>query len=158
MTYYNLNIARFKLEVHLQSDINTEFENKNILSNKLNNEILLSKFNISEDKKAIYFHKKSNDNNYFILIKSPPIQLEADQEMVAKIKNEDAKQYYQKVIVEKGMEKILGNETNKEYQKNENEPYYYPEIKTKETDFIINIINKRSEVLVYNCRLIDNEV
>jgi len=112
-----------------------DFNQRNIVSTKLNNQILLSKFNISEDKNSIFFHKKSNDNNYYILIKSSPIELEDDPKTISIMKNEKAKQMNERVIMDKGFEKSLGLEHNPEYIKAMKEPLYSPEPEMQECDF-----------------------
>ena len=100
----------------LKNALDIETSEKGIISNKINNEVLMNRFKIYEVKEnnRIFLHKRVKE--YYIVLKFNEVKLKIDAMKIAELKNEHLKQVRSHMNVKDKMSKAINIEGDPEYQ------------------------------------------
>jgi hypothetical protein len=154
---------RYTLLQVLNREIQFEINNSNgLVSSKLNNEIILSKFKYTENKKELLLHKKVKD--YYIIVQFRRVKPAKDQKLHEEMKNDLIES--NKLLARRNsfsIYKIMGMDSNQDYLQNEEESEGKAYLQKKYTDnrkieFQINVFNKDGTGMRMYCRNVENEV
>jgi hypothetical protein len=167
LNYRVYQLTKYKLSLFLNREIQQEiFLRGNLISNKLNNEIVSENFSFHEDKtNDMFLHKRVDD--FFIIIHFRYMKPNVDKKYITQMKNESTENYYKKFGDDMGIFRNLtgadhnsdfleANRENLHSQGVQHVEEYYPDYTP--FNFNINILNSDSEMLQYVCYSQENEV
>jgi hypothetical protein len=154
---------RYMLSQALNREIQYEINNsKGMVSTKINNELILSKFKYIENNKEQIIHKKVN--GYYIIIQFNRIKPMKDKKLMDELKNDLLDE--NKMLMRRNsfsIYKIMGLDNNQDYLQEEEEESgkeylgkNYPD--TRKIEFKINIFNKDGSGLRMFVENVENEV
>lgn len=153
-------LSKYKLSQFLNREIQQEIlVGGDLISSKINNQIVASGFSFSEDKtNNLFLHKRFSD--YFILVHFKYLKPNKDQRKIIKYRNEQIEDQYRNFGNSIGiMHKLTGADFDPDYKLAEHEDKLGMGIETEQEMyqdltpfyFNINLVNKRSETLQYVC-------
>jgi hypothetical protein len=153
-------LSKYKLSQFLNREIQQEIlVGGDLISSKINNQIVASGFNFSEDKtNNLFLHKRVSD--YFILVHFKYLKPNKDKRKIIKYRNEQIEEQYRNFGNNTGMmHKLTGADFNPDFKLDEHEDKLEMGIETEQEMyqdltpfyFNINLVNKRSETLQYVC-------
>jgi hypothetical protein len=154
---------RFTLSQCFNREIQFEINNSDgLISSRINNEIILSKYKYTQNSKEMLLHKRVND--YYIIIQFRRIIPAKDKKLHAELKNEMLES--NKLLARRNsfsIYKIMGMDSNQDYLQNEEESMGKEYLDKKYTDnrkieFRINVFNKDGSGLRMYCHNVENEV
>jgi hypothetical protein len=160
-------LSKYKLSQFLNRELQQEIlVGGDLISSKINNQIVAAGFNFSEDKtNNLFLHKRIQD--YFVVIHFRYLKPNKDQRKIIKYRNEQIEEQYRKFGNSAGMmQKLTGSDFNPDYKSAEQEDLLGMGIETEQEMyqdltpfyFNINLVNKRSETLQYVCFSEDTKV
>lgn len=87
-----INTAKYKLSILFNSELKNEVSEKGIINNQINNDILINKYKIFEEKgnNNTILHKRVND--YYIVLKFNQIKLKMDVKKIMEMKNQQLRE------------------------------------------------------------------
>lgn len=167
LDYRIYQLTKYKLSLFLNREIQQEiYLRGNLVSNKLNNEIVSERFSFYEDStNNMFLHKKIDD--YFVMIHFRYLKPNVDKKYIQKLRNEELVEYYKKFGDDMGVfRKLTGADDNPDFQEAEKEELhskgveeiedYYPDYTP--FHFNINILNANSEMMQFVCYSEENQV
>ncbi len=111
------------------NELKHETSEKGILSNKINNDIIMNKYRIYEekDKSIIILHKRVND--YYIVLKFNEIKLKMDVKKIMELRNEHLREVRKTMKLKDTFAKVLNLELeNDQNYKSLQENDYYKDL------------------------------
>lgn len=157
----NFQISKYRFSLFLNRDIQHEIKKtNNIISNKLNNEILYRQFNYNEVNNNLFLHKQVND--LYVIVHFTSIKPSMNRKMIDEQKNYIMKEMRKGMDIENTIYKIMGGGNNVEIDQEQDEDELEwtdkKYVDKKEVKFTIDLINKRSQLLQFHCSNVMDEV
>ncbi len=108
------------------NELKNETSEKGILSNKINNDIIMNKYKIYEekDKTNIILHKRVND--YYVVLKFNEIKLKMDIKKIMEMRNEHLREVRKTMKLKDTFAKVLNFEleNDQNYKAMQENDYY----------------------------------